>query len=137
MLIIGWLSPKVNPVRLAFVQYAACSVLSLIVAAAAETLSAQGIARAAVPILYGGLMSVGLAYTLQVIAQKRAHPAHAAILLSLEAVFAAIGGWILLGEVLSFRGLIGCALMLAGMLVSQLHGFIFPALHTRTAANPG
>ncbi len=72
------------------------------------------------PILYGGLMSVGIAYTLQVVAQKDAPPAHASIILSLETVFAAISGWILLGEVLSFRTLIGCVLMLAGMLLVQL-----------------
>ena len=72
------------------------------------------------PILYGGLVSVGVAYTLQVVAQRHAPPAHAAILLSLETVFAALGGWLVLGERLSPRGLAGCALMLAGMLCSQL-----------------
>ncbi len=73
-----------------------------------------------IPILYGGLMSVGIAYTLQVVAQKDAPPAHASIILSLETVFAAVSGWILLDEVLSFRTLIGCVLMLAGMLLVQL-----------------
>jgi drug/metabolite transporter (DMT)-like permease len=63
---------------------------------------------------------VGIAYTLQVVAQRYAHPAHAAVLLSLESVFAAIGGWLMLDETLSFRALSGCALMLSGMLVSQL-----------------
>jgi len=75
---------------------------------------------AAGPILYGGVLSVGVAYTLQVVAQRDAHPAHASILMSLEAVFAAIGGWLMLGETLSPRGLAGCALMLTGMIVSQL-----------------
>ncbi len=75
--------------------------------------------KAAVPILYGGLCSVGIAYTLQVVVQKTAHPAHAAIILSLEGAFAVLGGWLILGELLSLRGLIGCALMLAGMIVSQ------------------
>ncbi len=67
-------------------------------------------------------MSVGIAYTLQVVAQKKAHPAHAAILLSMESVFAAIAGWFLLDEVMSLRQLGGCALMLSGMLLSQLWG---------------
>ena len=67
---------------------------------------------------------MGVAYTLQVVAQKDAHPAHAAIFLSLEAVFAAIGGWWLLSEVLTPRALLGCGLMMAGMLVSQLWGFL-------------
>jgi drug/metabolite transporter (DMT)-like permease len=63
-----------------------------------------------------------VAYTLQVVAQRDAHPAHASILMSLEAVFAAWGGWMLLDETLSLRGWAGCALMLAGMLLSQLWG---------------
>jgi drug/metabolite transporter (DMT)-like permease len=75
---------------------------------------------ATVPILYGGVLSVGVAYTLQVVAQKKARPAHAAIILSLEAVFAAIGGWIILGEILSPRAIAGCILMFCGMLISQL-----------------
>ena len=84
----------------------------------------QSISQAAIPILYGGLLSVGIAYTLQVIAQRDAHPAHAAVLLSMEAVFAAIGGWLILNEIISARGLFGCGLMLAGMLLSQLWGLM-------------
>ncbi|CAB5095271.1 Permease of the drug/metabolite transporter (DMT) superfamily [Olavius algarvensis associated proteobacterium Delta 3] len=120
VLIIGWLSPRTDSLKLACFQYAACSALSLITAVIFETMTMDGIVNALVPILYGGVMSVGIAYTLQVVAQRHAHPAHAAILLSLEAVFAALGGWILLGERLSARGFTGCALMLAGMLLSQL-----------------
>jgi len=65
-------------------------------------------------------MSVGVAYTLQVVAQQDAKPAHAAIILSLESVFAALSGWLLLGEMLTTQGLIGCSLMLCGMLLSQI-----------------
>ena len=71
-------------------------------------------------LLYAGLISVGVGYTLQVLGQRNAHPAHAAIILSLETVFAAIGGVLLLGEHLDSRGMLGSALMLAGMLISQL-----------------
>jgi len=117
--LIGWFSPKTNSLVLAGIQFAVCALFSLIVAAAAETVVVEGILRAAVPILYGGLCSVGIAYTLQVVVQKTAHPAHAAIILSLEGAFAVLGGWLILAEVLSSRGLIGCALMLAGMIVSQ------------------
>ena len=63
-------------------------------------------------------------HTLQVVAQRDAHPADAAILLSLEAVFAAIGGWLILGEIISQRGLVGCGLMLFGMVLSQLWSLI-------------
>jgi drug/metabolite transporter (DMT)-like permease len=65
-------------------------------------------------------MSVGIAYSLQVVAQKNAPPTHAAIILSLEAVFAVLGGWLMLSETLSLKSLFGCALMLVGMLLSQV-----------------
>jgi len=122
VLMIGWLSRRIDPLRLAFFQYAACSALSLITAAIFEVITVSGLLSAAAPILYGGVLSVGIAYTLQVVAQRHAHPAHAAILLSLEAVFAAAGGWLVLDEKMAPRGLFGCALMLAGMMVSQLWG---------------
>ena len=121
VLILGYLSPRTSPVRLAMFQFIYCGLLSLLVALAVETTSVQAVVDAAAPILYGGLCSVGIGYTLQVVAQRKAHPAHAAILLSLEAVFAALGGWWLLNEVLSARGLTGCGLMLGGMLLSQLY----------------
>jgi drug/metabolite transporter (DMT)-like permease len=124
VLLIGWMSPRMDPLKLAFTQYAACSVLSLLTAVGFETITLAGVVGAALPIFYGGALSVGVAYTLQVVAQRKAHPAHAAILLSLEAVFAAIGGWIILGETLTGRGFIGCSLMLAGMLLSQLWGLV-------------
>jgi drug/metabolite transporter (DMT)-like permease len=120
VLIIGWLSPRQDPLKLAFVQYAVCAALSLIVSAGLEPNAVDGYLSATLPILYGGVLSVGVAYTLQVVAQKHAKPAHAAIILSLETVFAALGGWIILGETLTPRGLLGCALMFAGMLASQL-----------------
>ncbi len=122
VLLIGWLAPQTNSLKLASAQFAVCSLLSLIIALMFETTSFASIWQAIIPILYGGLCSVGIAYTLQIIAQRDAHPAHSAIILSLEGLFAAIGGWWLLGEVLSPRGLLGCALMLTGMLFSQLSG---------------
>ncbi|ADU61331.1 MAG: DMT family transporter [Pseudodesulfovibrio sp.] len=123
VLLIGRLSPgmdAVDAIKLSTVQFAACAVLSLIGAVATEEITLVGLRSAALPIAYGGLMSVGVAYTLQVVAQRDAQPSHAAIILSLEAVFAAVGGWLLLGELLSVRALIGCALMLVGMVISQL-----------------
>jgi len=122
--LIGWLSPKTDSLRLAFVQFMVCAAASLITAVAVETASVAAITAAALPIIYGGALSVGVAYTLQVVAQRHAHPAHAAILLSLEAVFAAVGGWLILGETMSGRGMMGCALMFMGMMVSQLYGLV-------------
>ena len=118
--LIGWLSPRQDPLKIAFLQFAACAVVSLVASVAGEHNTMRSYASAAIPILYGGALSVGVAYTLQVVAQKKAKPAHAAIILSLEAVFAAIGGWLILGETLSPRAIAGCILMLCGMLLSQL-----------------
>ncbi len=120
VLLLGYLSPRTVPVRLAMAQFFVCGMLSLLVAFCIETISLSAIREAAIPILYGGIGSVGAGYTLQVVVQRKAHPAHAAILLSMEAAFAALGGWWLLHEQLSMRGLIGCALMMIGMLISQL-----------------
>lgn len=103
-------------------QFAVCGILSLATASYFETITLNSIIQATVPLLYGGLMSVGIAYTLQVVAQQHIHPAYASIILSFETVFAVIGGWLLLNELLSFRNLIGCSLMLAGILIVQLKG---------------
>ncbi len=117
---ISWLSPRMNPLILASSQFAICSIFSLLAASALEPIILGSILAAAVPILYGGLCSVGIAYTLQVVAQRDAHPAHASILLSMEGAFAVLGGWLILNETLSLRGLAGCGFMLAGMVLSQL-----------------
>jgi drug/metabolite transporter (DMT)-like permease len=118
--LVGRWAPRVDPIELAAAQFAVCSAGSSVVAIVMETAAPGALRAALVPILYGGLLSVGVAYTLQVVAQKRAHPTHAAILLSLEGAFAAVGGALVLGEHLTARELVGCALLLAGMLLSQL-----------------
>lgn len=110
---------NVDAIKLSSVQFATCSVLSLITAFIYEDVNMSGIIDAIVPLLYGGIMSAGVAYTLQAVGQRNAKPSHAAIALSMEAVFAAIGGILLLDETLPLRGYFGCALMLAGMLISQ------------------
>ena len=122
VLIIGWLSPRIPSIKLAFTQFVVCAVLSLLVAVVFENISWDGLRQAAWPILYGGILSSGVAFTFQIIAQRHTHPAHASIIMSLEGAFAALGGWLLLSEILSLRGLLGCGLMLGGMLISQLWG---------------
>ena len=119
VLLIGALSTRIDTLLLAFMQYAVVSLLSLAAAFAFEPVLPGAILDAALPIVYGGVCSVGIAYTLQVAAQRHAPPAHAAIILSLETVFAVIGGWLLLSESIPPRGLAGCALMLAGIILSQ------------------
>jgi len=110
---------NVNAIKLSSVQFAVCSVLSIVTAIIFEDISIIGIYDALVPILYGGIMSVGVAYTLQAVGQRHAKPSHAAIALSMEAVFAAIGGILILNETMPMRGYLGSALMLAGMLITQ------------------
>ena len=134
VLVVGWLSPRTDVIRLACVQFAVCAVLSGLVTAFVERPTLEDFRAATVPILYGGLLSVGVGLTLQVAAQRRAPPAHAALLLSLESVFAALGGWLLLGERLGPRGLAGCALMFAGMICAQLP--LLLRLRGRAAAPP-
>ncbi len=120
VLVIGSLSRQLDWAMLAFLQFFVCAILSMAVALGTEHIARQPLVDAAVPLFYGGVLSVGVAYTLQVVAQRRAAPGHAAIILSLETVFAALGGWLLLDERMPWRGLVGCGLMFAGMLISQV-----------------
>jgi drug/metabolite transporter (DMT)-like permease len=123
ILTIDYFSDKIEPLKLSFVQFVTCSILSLISALIFEKFTMSGISKALIPILYGGFLSVGVAYTLQVVAQKNAKPSHAAIILSMESVFGAIGGALLLGENMSTRGYIGCIFILGGILISQIKLF--------------
>jgi drug/metabolite transporter (DMT)-like permease len=120
ILVVGRFGSRMDGLELAIGQYLACAALSLAGALAFEAAPFAGTLAAAVPILYGGICSTGIAFTLQIYAQKDAHPAHASIILSLESLFSAIGGIILLGESLTSRLAIGGVLMLAGTIVSQL-----------------
>jgi drug/metabolite transporter (DMT)-like permease len=103
-------------------QFAICGILSLGTATVFETITFNSILLAIWPLLYGGLMSVGIAYTLQVVAQQHVHPAYASIVLSLETVFAVIGGWLLLHERMSLQNTAGCLLMFAGIMIVQVWG---------------
>ena len=124
VLIIGWLSPQMDSILLALIQFSITALLNMLVAFAIETVTLGKILEAWLPIAYGGILSVGLAYTLQIIAQKTAHPAYVSIILGLEAVFAVIGGMLLLGETMSHRMIAGCLLMLAGTALVQRNGEI-------------
>ena len=120
ILVIGYFSPKMNPILLSCLQFYVCSFLCLGTALIHEQIMISNIFKASLPILYGGLLSIGVAYTLQVVAQKTRPPEDASIILSLEALFAVIGGWLILSENLSITSIIGCLLMLAGIILSQI-----------------
>lgn len=117
---IDFIGRRVNALQLSAVQFLSCGVLSMLVAFRLETPSLSSVFLAWESVLFASFISVGVAYTLQVIAQKKAKPTHAAIIMSMEAVFAAVGGVMFLDESLPMRGWIGCALMMTGMLLSQI-----------------
>jgi drug/metabolite transporter (DMT)-like permease len=106
--------------RLALVQFVVCSLLSVPSVLLLESGTWPGLLLVAPAVLYAGILSIGLGYTGQVVAQRHTRPTRAAIILSLESVFAALFGWWILGEALSPQQLIGCGLMLVGMLLAQL-----------------
>jgi len=125
VLLVGHFARRVDVFSLAMIQLLVCSACSFAGAALTETITASGIVAAAIPILYGGILSAGVAFSLQIYCQQTCPAAPAAIIMSMETVFAALAGWAVLGEQLSTRNLIGCGLMLAGMLAVQL----FPPDH--------
>lgn len=109
-----------DALELSLLQFGFCALFSLVVALFQETIEWHAILDAAIPLLYVGILSTGVAFTLQVVAQKDAHPAHVAMIMSSEAVFALLGGWLYLNEVISGRMLIGCGLLLVAMILAQL-----------------
>ncbi len=120
ILIIDEFVDRIYSLRFACIQFVVCSVIGLICAFLFETTTLNELKSAAIPILYGGVMSVGVAYTCQIIGQKSADPTYASIILSTESMFAAIGGVFILNEMMSVRGYAGCILMFLGIIVSQL-----------------
>ena len=122
MQFIARFSPNVDAFQLSFVQSIFTSLISFGVGFFLEDVVFEQVLSAGLPILYGGVISIGIAYTLQVIGQQNAKPTAAALILSLESVFAAFWGWLILGELLTSRALVGSGLMLAGMMISQLRG---------------
>ncbi|WP_206363834.1 DMT family transporter [Gudongella oleilytica] len=123
IIILGIVAKKLDPLKFSAVQFTVTGTWAIIAAFIFEDIQLGGIMDASIPLLYGGIFSAGIAYTIQAIAQKDAKTSHAAIALSMEAVFAAIGGAIILHERLPLKGYIGAGLMLAGMLISQADNF--------------
>ena len=114
----------VDGVRLSRVQLLVAGGISLVCALVFEHPSLAAVIAAAVPILYAGICSDGIAYTLQIVAQKTTDPTVASIIMSLESVFAALGGWLILSESLSAVELAGCALVFVAVLLSQAPDFL-------------
>lgn len=110
---------KANPIRFSMIQFFVCGVLGLCFAFCVEDVTLVSVWNAKWEILYAGVLSSGVAYTCQVVGQRGVDPTAAAMVLSLESVFGALGGLLFHGDMLSPRAWIGCALMLGGILLSQ------------------
>ena len=124
ILFVDRFASRVDAIELSVSQIAVCAAGSIFLALGFENVTMAGLQSSWIPILYGGIMSSGIAFTLQIFGQKYADPAPAAILMSFEAVFGALSGCLLLGEVLKEREVIGCVLMLAGAIVTQAGLFV-------------
>ena len=122
ILVIDHFAPKVDSVALSCIQFLVCGILCAVPTLALERPQVDEILAAWMPLAYAGVLSCGVAYTLQVIAQKNTDPTVASLLLSLESVFSVLTGWVILGERLSGRELFGCALVFAAVLLAQLPG---------------
>lgn len=120
ILVIDRFAEKHSGVLLSCVQFFTCAVLSAVMIPFYESPSVSNVLSGYIPILYAGVMSCGVGYTLQIIGQKNMNPTVASLILSLESVFAVIAGGILLGEVLSLREIIGCVIMFAAIIFVQL-----------------
>lgn len=137
VLMVGrWADRMAAPFLVASGQFAVCGLLSLGAATVMEPLRWDGLLAAAGPIVYTGVLSVGVAFTAQVVAQRYAHAADAAIILSSETLFAAAFGYVLLGERLDTNGLLGCGLMLACILLVQLTPLVGTLRRRRILTTP-
>lgn len=120
ILVIDYFSPKVDGVKMSCIQFFVTGIFSAVPMMIFEKPSMAAIFSAAAPILYAGVFSCGVAYTLQIVGQKGMDPTVASLILSLESVFSVLAGWVILGQVLSAKELAGCVLMFGAIILAQL-----------------
>lgn len=120
ILVVDHFSPLVDGVRLSAIQFLTAGVLCAVPMLLFEAPNLTGILAAWKPILYAGVLSCGVAYTLQILGQKGADPTVASLLMSLESVFSVLAGWVILGQALSLKELFGCGLMFCAIILAQL-----------------
>lgn len=120
ILIIDYFSPKVDGVRMSCIQFFVCGLISMVIAFIFEQPNPGAILSGWLPILYAGVLSCGVAYTLQIVGQKNMDPTVASLILSLESVFSVLAGWVILNQRLSGRELLGCVLMFFAIILAQL-----------------
>lgn len=119
ILVVDKFANNVDAMELSAAQIFMTTILSFAAMAIFETPTIEAVRGAAIPILYGGVLSSGVAFTLQIYGQKYAEPSAAAILMSFESIFGALSGWLILGEEMSGREIFGCAMMILGIFVTQ------------------
>lgn len=120
ILIIDYFAPRTDGVKMSCIQFFVAGILSMFPMAAFETTTVEGALRSWGPLLYAGVLSCGVAYTLQIIGQKNMNPTVASLILSLESCISVLAGWVILGERLSVRKGLGCVLMFAAIILAQL-----------------
>lgn len=120
ILTIDYFSPKVDGVKMSCIQFFTCGILSMVCMFLFEQPQIGAILQAWIPIVYAGVLSCGVAYTLQIVGQKGMNPTVASLILSMESVISVIAGWLILHQKLSGRELLGCVLMFAAIILVQL-----------------
>lgn len=120
ILVIDYFSPKTDGVKMSCIQFLVCGILSGIPALLMENPQIPSILSAWQPILYAGVMSCGVAYTLQIVGQKNMNPTVASLILSLESCISVLAGWIILGQKLSAKEILGCVIMFLAIILAQL-----------------
>ena len=119
-LVIDYFSPKVDGVKMSCIQFFVCGILCGIPALLLEHPQISSIFAAWQPILYAGVMSCGVAYTLQIVGQKNMNPTVASLILSLESCISVLAGWLILGQSMSLREILGCIIMFIAIILAQL-----------------
>ena len=120
ILVVDYFSPKVDGVKMSCLQFFVCGVLSAVGMLFTETPDISNIQAAWLPLLYAGLLSCGVGYTLQIVGQKGINPVIASLIMSLESVISALAGWVILGQVLSPKEILGCVLMFVAIIITQI-----------------
>lgn len=121
ILVVDYYSKKAHPIKVSCVQFLIVGLLSWILVILFENISIECILSCKIPILYAGILTCGVAYTLQIFGQKYTQPVIASLILCLESVFAVLGGMLILGEVLSIKELTGCIFMISAVILSNFH----------------
>jgi hypothetical protein len=120
ILVVDYFSPKVDGVKMSCIQFFVCGVLSAVGMLFTEIPDISNIQAAWLPLLYAGLLSCGVGYTLQIVGQKGINPVIASLIMSLESVISALAGWVILGQVLSPKEILGCVLMFVAIIITQI-----------------